>query len=291
MEVIRNIGDLKKWRQSCRANGQTVGFVPTMGALHEGHGALIARSAADHPQTVVSIFVNPTQFGPGEDLARYPRTLEADLGLSNSHGATMVFVPEVKDIYPPGSDSWVEVLGVGDHWCGASRPGHFRGVSTVVAKLFLLVEPVTAYFGQKDAQQAVLLGKMVNDLRFGLTMVICPTVRESDGLAMSSRNRYLNDWERGQAIGLFRALEEGALLVNRGETDAKKMERVMRAKLHEFAPQAEVDYLGFADRVTFQPQVLVATPCVVLGAIRLGKTRLIDNILMGEPRMGIVGLG
>ncbi|MEI6324277.1 MAG: pantoate--beta-alanine ligase [Gemmataceae bacterium] len=283
MKVIRNIGELRKWRQDCRVQGQTVGFVPTMGALHEGHGALIARSAADHPQTAVSLFVNPTQFGPNEDLAQYPRTLEADLELSKSHGATMVFVPGVLDMYPLGADTWVEVLGVGDHWCGASRPGHFRGVSTVVTKLFLLLEPDSAYFGQKDAQQSAVLSKMVTDLRFGLVMVICPTVREPDGLAMSSRNRYLNESERGQAIGLFRALEEGAFWVKRGETDSEKIEVAMRAKLADFAPQSTVEYLGFADRVTFQPQMVVATPCVVLGAVRLGKTRLIDNIVLGDP--------
>lgn len=285
MEIIRTTGALRQWRQGCRAKDHSVGFVPTMGALHHGHGALMARSAANHPQTAVSIFVNPTQFGPNEDLARYPRTLEADLVLSEAQGATMVFVPEVTDLYPSGADTWVEVLGVGDHWCGASRPGHFRGVSTVVAKLFLLVEPDSAYFGQKDAQQAAVLCKMVADLRFGLEMVICPTVREADGLAMSSRNRYLNEGDRSQAIGLFRALGEGASWVNRGETDAEKIQWAMRAKLHEYAPQAIVEYLGFADHGTFQPQRVVAPPCVLLGAIRLGKTRLIDNLILGAPSL------
>lgn len=283
MEVVKTVGELRRWRADCRSRGERVGFVPTMGALHEGHGALVAHSASENPQTAVSIFVNPTQFGPNEDLARYPRTLEADLKLCRDRGATLIFVPEVETLYPEGADTWVDVGKVGNYWCGASRPGHFRGVSTVVTKLFLLVEPDKAYFGQKDAQQATLLCKMVRDLRFNLEMVICPTVREPDGLAMSSRNRYLSETDRAKATALVRALECGVARYRSGETSASVLETVMRAKVAELAPEASVDYLGFADSQDFQPMTQVKQPCIVLGAIRLGKTRLIDNIPLGAP--------
>lgn len=281
MEVVKTVKDLRQWRADCRLRWENVGFVPTMGALHEGHGALVAQSATENHRTVVSIFVNPTQFGPNEDLARYPRTLESDLKLCRERGADLIFVPEVETLYPEGADTWVDVGKVGNHWCGASRPGHFRGVSTVVTKLFLLVEPEKAYFGQKDAQQATLLRKMVRDLRFNLDMVICPTVRESDGLAMSSRNRYLSETERAKATALIRALECGVDQFRKGETNATVLEKVMREKVAELAPEASVDYLGFADSLDFQPISQVQPPCIVLGAIRLGKTRLIDNIPLG----------
>ncbi len=261
--------------------GENVGFVPTMGALHEGHGALVVQSAKENPRTVVSIFVNPTQFGPNEDLARYPRTLEADLKLCRERGANLIFVPEVETLYPEAADTWVDVGMVGNYWCGASRPGHFRGVSTVVTKLFLMVEPNKAYFGQKDAQQATLLCKMVRDLRFDLEMVICPTIRESDGLAMSSRNRYLSEAHRSKATALIRALEFGVDRFQKGETNASVLEVSMRAKVSELAPEASIDYLGFADSFNFQPLAVIKRPCTVLGAIRLGKTRLIDNIPLG----------
>lgn len=283
MQVVKTVAELRHWRTNCRLRGESVGFVPTMGALHEGHGDLVAHCASQNNQTVVSIFVNPTQFGPNEDLARYPRTLEADLKLCQSKGATLVFVPEVETLYPSGADTWVDVGRVGDFWCGASRPGHFRGVSTVVTKLFLMVEPDKAYFGQKDAQQATLLRKMVRDLQFNLEMVVCPTVREADGLAMSSRNRYLSQGDRAKATALIRALQWGVEVFQKGENTASVLEEAMRAKVLELAPEASVDYLGFADCQDFQPMSQVRLPCIVLGAIRLGKTRLIDNIPLGAP--------
>ena len=283
MEVVKTVRDLRLWRANCRLRCENVGFVPTMGALHQGHGALVVRSATENHRTVVSIFVNPTQFGPNEDLARYPRTLEADLKLCRERGADLIFVPEVETLYPEGADTWVDVGKVGSYWCGASRPGHFRGVSTVVTKLFLLVEPEKAYFGQKDAQQATLLLKMVRDLCFPLEMVVCPTVRETDGLAMSSRNRYLSESERSKATALIRALETGVARFQKGETNASVLQTAMRAKVAETAPEATVDYLGFADSLDFQPLEVVKLPCTVLGAIRLGKTRLIDNIPLGAP--------
>lgn len=281
MEVVKTLRELRSWRADCRLRGENVGFVPTMGALHEGHGALVVQSAKENPRTVVSIFVNPTQFGPNEDLARYPRTLEADLKLCRERGANLIFVPEVETLYPEAADTWVDVGMVGNYWCGASRPGHFRGVSTVVTKLFLMVEPNKAYFGQKDAQQATLLCKMVRDLRFDLEMVICPTIRESDGLAMSSRNRYLSEAHRSKATALIRALEFGVDRFQKGETNASVLEVSMRAKVSELAPEASIDYLGFADSFNFQPLAVIKRPCTVLGAIRLGKTRLIDNIPLG----------
>jgi pantoate--beta-alanine ligase len=283
MKVVKTLKELRSWRADCRLSWERVGFVPTMGALHEGHGALVVQSATENHRTVVSIFVNPTQFGPNEDLARYPRTLEADLKLCRERGADLVFVPEVETLYPEGADTWVDVGMVGNYWCGASRPGHFRGVSTVVTKLFLMVEPDKAYFGQKDAQQATLLLKMVRDLRFPLEMVVCPTVRESDGLAMSSRNRYLSESERTKSTALIRALEYGVAEFQKGESNASVLEAAMRAKVAEWAPEATVDYLGFADSLNFQPLPVVKLPCTVLGAIRLGKTRLIDNIPLGGP--------
>jgi len=285
MEVLDSRNALRKWRDNKRfqAPHDRIGLVPTMGALHEGHASLVRKAASQNQEVVATIFVNPTQFGPNEDLARYPRTLAADLELCSRSGATAVFTPRPEDMYPLGFDTWVDVGKVGSHWCGASRPGHFRGVSTVVAKLFLLVQPDRAYFGQKDAQQASLLAKMTRDLDFPLEFHVEPTVREPDGLALSSRNRYLGPEERAQAICLYQALKQAENLARAGERDGETLIRAMKETIGRLGPSASVDYLGFADPADFQPLQTISFPCHVLGAIRLGNTRLIDNIFLNAP--------
>lgn len=284
MDIVTHLPALRDWRTGQTRLGRPVGFVPTMGALHEGHASLVRAAARDAAKengaVAVSIFVNPTQFGPNEDLSRYPRTLEADLELCRVNGATLVYTPGTTEIYPPGFDTWVDVGKVGTHWCGASRPGHFRGVSTVVAKLFLRVQPDQVYFGQKDAQQAAMLAKMTRELDFPIRFHVEPTVREPDGLAMSSRNRYLSPSDRAQAVGLFQALKAGEALVRSGQSECALIHEAMTRVLAQMAPDARLDYLGFAGLPDFEPLVQVRFPCHLLGAIRLGNTRLIDNLFL-----------
>ena len=210
-----------------RKAGRTIGFVPTMGALHEGHASLIRASVAQQDATIVSIFVNPLQFGPNEDLDRYPRTLDADVQVVQQCGADLVFAPSVREMYPQQQLAFVDVEELTAGLCGASRPGHFRGVATVVAKLFNIVQPDVAYFGQKDAQQAAVIERMVADLSFPVRVVRCPTAREADGLAMSSRNSYLSPEERQAAPILYQALQEGAQAIRAGERDAEKVRQIM----------------------------------------------------------------
>lgn len=280
MEVLSDLAALRLWRKAQTESGKQVGFVPTMGALHEGHASLVRAAVKQNAAVAVSIFVNPTQFGPNEDLSRYPRTLEADLALCQASGATLVYTPDPGQIYGPGYDTWVDVGQVGMHWCGAARPGHFRGVSTVVTKLFLRVQPDQAYFGQKDAQQAAMLAKMTRELDFPIRFHVEPTVRESDGLALSSRNRYLSPGDRLQATGLIKALKAGESLVQKGERASAELTRAMVRTLQAHAPDARVDYLGFAGLPDFEPLEEVRFPCYLLGAIRLGNTRLIDNLFL-----------
>jgi len=283
MEILAQVAQLRTWKKAQILSGKEVGFVPTMGALHEGHASLIRQAARENPAVAVSIFVNPTQFGPKEDLAKYPRTLQTDLDLCQKNGATMVYTPDSQGMYPPGFDTWVEVGKVGTHWCGAARPGHFRGVSTVVTKLFLQVQPDRVYFGQKDAQQAALLAKMTRELDFPIEFHLVPTMREADGLAMSSRNRYLSESDRAKATCLVRALEVGRDLALSGTRDCARIREKMQATVHQLAPEASVDYLGFAGSKEFEPLDEIQFPCTVLGAIRLGNTRLIDNLLVVGP--------
>jgi pantoate--beta-alanine ligase len=268
---------------AARRRGQSIGLVPTMGALHDGHVRLIERCRAESDWVVVSIFVNPTQFGPHEDWDRYPRTLEEDCARSAAAGAKLVFAPEVATIYPPGSCStFVEVPGLSDILEGASRPGHFRGVATVVLKLFEIVRPDLAVFGQKDYQQQVLIRRMVADLHVPVAIVTVPTVREPDGLALSSRNRYLSPDQRRAATVLARALERAGQAVAQGERAGNRVRQILRETV-ESEPLATLDYADVADAATLEPldELHPQRPAVALLAARVGSTRLIDNRLLG----------
>jgi pantoate--beta-alanine ligase len=273
MKTLQSIEAVRAWRGS----GE-LGFVPTMGALHEGHASLVRRSAAENARTLVSIFVNPTQFGPNEDLAKYPRTLEADLKLCEQAGADAVFTPTKEMMYPPGFCSWVTVEGLGDRLCGASRPGHFRGVTTVVAKLFHIVGPKRAYFGQKDAQQALILRRMVRDLDMPLELIVCPIVREPDGLAMSSRNRYLSEDERRRAVGISKALFEAQRMFEAGTRTAAVLRGQLIITLDEYVDK--LDYAELVSADTLQPVIEISGPTLVAVAAWVGGTRLIDNVIV-----------
>jgi pantoate--beta-alanine ligase len=252
-----------------------------MGYLHEGHLTLVRQAKAENDSVVVSIFVNPTQFGPKEDFKQYPRNPQRDLALLEREGTDLVFMPPVEEIYPPDFNSWVEVGRLAERLEGASRPGHFRGVVTVVARLFDLVKPDRAYFGQKDAQQLIVIKRMVADLNMNLEVVAVPTVREPDGLAMSSRNTYLNPEERKQATALYQALTLAQKLYNDGENDAKAIRRQMTALIKK-QPLANIDYISIADAVTLDELDVVKPPALVSMAVRIGETRLIDNVVVGQ---------
>jgi len=274
MQVVRTIAEIRALRQKLSG---TVGFVPTMGYLHEGHLALVRQARRENAAVIVSIYVNPTQFGPREDFGAYPRDLDRDLELLRKEGTDIVFVPLDDEVYPPGFSSWVDVEKVTERLEGESRPGHFRGVATIVAKLFNIVQPTRAYFGQKDAQQVMAIKKMVADLNMNLEVVIVPTIRESDGLAMSSRNIYLNPKERQAATVLFKALTLAQQLRRGGKKDAEGIRRRM-ALLIQKEPLARVDYVSIADAETLEELNLLDRPAVASLAVRIGKTRLIDNM-------------
>jgi len=276
MKIIETIADLKQYRSSLAGK---VGFVPTMGYLHEGHLSLVRRSRSENDHTIVSIFVNPTQFGPSEDFDRYPRDYPRDFALLEKENADCVFLPSVGEMYPEGYSTWVDVYKVTERLEGAIRPGHFRGVATVVTKLFNIVQPDRAYFGQKDAQQCVVIKKMVADLNMNLEVVICPTVREPDGLAMSSRNVYLSPEERQQAPVLYQALSKAHVMWTEGERDAGKLRRAM-AELIRQKPLAQIEYISIANAFTLQELEKADPPALISLAVRFGKTRLIDNILL-----------
>ncbi len=274
MQSLQTIEALRAYRAGLSG---AVGFVPTMGALHEGHASLVRRSAAENPATIVSIFVNPTQFGPNEDLAKYPRTLDADLALCERAGASAVFFPTSEMMYPPGFRTWVSVEGLTDKLCGASRPGHFRGVTTVVTKLFNLVQPARAYFGQKDAQQALVLTRMARDLDMPLQVITCPIVREADGLAMSSRNRYLDAEQRRRALALHRALRAIEDAFKAGQRDTAALRQIGLEKL---MVTDRVDYLEFVDAAGLSSVSVIQGPVLCAIAAYIGGTRLIDNVVL-----------
>ncbi|MFZ8843443.1 pantoate--beta-alanine ligase [Thermoflexus sp.] len=276
MRVVHTIAEARAVR---RALPGTWGFVPTMGYLHEGHLSLVRRARAENDRVAVSVFVNPTQFGPHEDYARYPRDLERDLRLLEPLGVDLVFVPSVEEMYPPGFQTWVIVEEVSRPLEGASRPGHFRGVATVVAKLFNILQPDRAYFGQKDAQQTVVIRRMVQDLNIPVEIVICPTVREPDGLAMSSRNTYLNPEERRAATVLFRALQAAKARYEAGERDAERLREAMREVIRA-EPLARIDYVSVAHPETLQELERVEGPALLSLAVYIGTTRLIDNLML-----------
>jgi pantoate--beta-alanine ligase len=265
-----------------RGRGLSVGLVPTMGALHAGHAALLRAARAGTDFVVVSIFVNPLQFRAGEDLDRYPRPLQQDLALCAAEGADLVFAPAVQTIYPPGFRTFVEVQDLQDRWEGVSRPGHFRGVATVVLKLLNIVQPDVVYFGQKDAQQVRIIQQLVRDLDVPVQIHVCPTVREPDGLALSSRNQYLDPSQRQHATGLYRALEEGRRRIEAGERDATAVKRAIAALL-DSTPGASVDYVAVVDADCLQPVDHVEGSMLLAVAVRFGSTRLIDNVKVQAP--------
>ena len=277
MKIVEKISDMRQLRQQLT---EPVGFVPTMGYLHEGHLSLVRQAGVENPSVVVSIFVNPTQFGPHEDFKSYPRDTRRDLALLEKEGTDVVFIPPAAEMYPERFDSWVEVGKLAERLEGACRPGHFRGVTTVCAKLFDIVQPTKAYFGQKDAQQAVVIKKMVADLDMNLEVVTLPTVREPDGLAMSSRNTYLNPGERKAALVLSQALNLAQQLYARGERDAEHIRQEMTAFIQK-QPLASIDYVSVAHAETLDELDRVEPPTLVSLAVKIGKTRLIDNIVLG----------
>jgi pantoate--beta-alanine ligase len=279
MKIITSISEMQSLVESLRRQGRTIGFVPTMGFLHEGHLSLMRRARQECDTVVVSIFVNPTQFGPREDFERYPRDEEGDRKKCESAGVDIIFMPSAAEMYPEKPEVFVVVEGISDILEGAVRPGHFRGVATVVAKLFSIVKPHKAFFGQKDYQQCAVIKRMVKGLNFDVEIVVMPTVREQDGLAMSSRNSYLSADERRAAAAIHRALRAGEQLVNAGIREPEKLTNKMRAVLRE-EKGLLIDYIEVADPDSLAPLEAVKEGMVVLVAVRLGRTRLIDNHLI-----------
>lgn len=282
MKIVTSKDEVRQQVREWRQQGLSVGLVPTMGFLHEGHQSLIERAAAENDRVVVSDFVNPTQFGAGEDLASYPRDIERDARLAQQAGAQLIFHPTAEEMYVPGASTFVDMQGdITAELCGRTRPTHFRGVCTIVAKLFNIAMPDRAYFGQKDAQQLAVIRKMVRELDFDLEIVACPIVREADGLAKSSRNTYLNAAERKAALVLSRAVELGSRLAAGGERDADKITAAMRALIEE-EPLARIDYVKAVDADTIRPLSRLQGRSLVALAVYIGDTRLIDNFIFEE---------
>lgn len=273
--------ELREWIAAARGAGMRIGFVPTMGALHEGHLSLVREARSRAGLVVMSIFVNPLQFGPAEDLSKYPRDLPRDRALAGAAGVDALFVPAVETLYPAGSETRVVPGPTAERWEGAARPGHFAGVLTVVAKLFNIVQPDVAYFGQKDWQQAVLVQRMVRDLDFALEVVILPTVREPDGLALSSRNVYLDGPARAEALGLSRALDAAHADYLAGEREATAIQRRVEQTLAMY-PGLAVEYIAVVEPDTLAPAAQANAGTIVALAARAGSTRLIDNIVLGD---------
>jgi pantoate--beta-alanine ligase len=281
VETIHTIEWMKQVARQARAEGRSTGFVPTMGALHAGHLSLVRAALAESQPVIASIFVNPTQFGPSEDFQKYPRTLEADCKKLEDAGVDFLFAPEASEIYPPGFRTWVNVEGLSERLEGRVRQGHFRGVTTVVLKLLDIVQPQKAFFGRKDAQQAGIIRQMARDLHLDTEIVVCPIVREADGLAMSSRNAYLNPEQRRAATILFRALDGARAAISRGERDALRLTAAMREALRT-EPLAEPEYVELVDAETFEQLTRLRGVILALLAVRIGGVRLIDNLLIEE---------
>jgi pantoate--beta-alanine ligase len=279
MQIVRSIAEMRAALRELRAQNQTVGLVPTMGALHAGHISLVRAARAKCDVVVASIFVNPMQFGPNEDFSKYPRTFEEDCRLLEQEGVALLFAPTVEEMYPVGATTFVEIEGISDRLDGLSRPGHFRGVATVVAKLFHIVGPDRAFFGQKDAAQVAVLRRMVRDLNFPLQVVVCPTVREPDGLALSSRNRYLSPAERQMALTLRRTLAEIEERATQGVTRSSLLIEAGLAVLSR-VPEVRLDYLKIVDPDTLEDVGEIRNGALVAIAAWVGSTRLIDNVLV-----------
>lgn len=283
MRIIRSPTAMAAWSEQLRREGVRIGLVPTMGALHDGHRALIREARLRCDALAVSIFVNPTQFGPQEDLAKYPRVLSQDRALCRKEGVDVCFEPTVPAMYPSGFQTVVTLPTVARRWEGEIRPRHFSGVATVVTKLFGMVRPQISLFGQKDFQQSVLVRQLVKDLTLGVEIIVHPTVREADGLAMSSRNIYLSQEERKRAVTLYKSLRAGASAIRRGVTDGEAVRSTM-VQVIATEPAMTIDYLAVCDPSTLEPLCVVASRVVLLGAVRIGSVRLIDNLLVTSPR-------
>ena len=283
MKSIRSLTAMAAWSEQLRREGVKIGFVPTMGALHEGHRTLIREARLQCDALVVSIFVNPTQFGPQEDLAKYPCALSQDRALCRKEGVDVCFEPTVQAMYPSGFQTVVTLPTVARRWEGEIRPHHFSGVATVVTKLFGIVRPQIALFGQKDFQQSALVRQLVKDLNLGVEIVVHPTVREVHGLAMSSRNIYLSSDERKRAVTLYESLRAGAEAIRRGVTDGETVRGTM-VQVIKKEPALTIDYLAVCDPSTLEPLYVVGSRVVLLGAVRIGSVRLIDNLLVISPR-------
>ena len=281
MKVVGTIKEVRELVKEWKRNGESVGFVPTMGYLHEGHGSLITKARENNDKVVVSIFVNPLQFGPSEDLESYPRDLEKDSKFCESLGADLIFHPEPEEMYHDDFSSYVDMSVLTEELCGLSRPVHFRGVCTVVSKLFNIVQPDNAYFGEKDAQQLAIIKHMVQDLNMDVNVVGCPIVREEDGLAKSSRNTYLSTEERQAALILSKTIELAKKLIAEGEKDADVVVTKMKANI-ETEPMAKIDYVKAVNGLTMQQQKEIKAPMLIAMAVYIGKTRLIDNAIISE---------
>lgn len=279
MEVAKTIESVRSLVKAARSKGKKIGFVPTMGALHIGHISLIEAAVKKCDFVVVSIFVNPTQFGPGEDLEKYPRPIKADLEICSNTGVDVVFAPTQEQMYPQENLTWVNIEKLTEQLCGQFRPGHFRGVATVCAKLFNIAAPDIAFLGQKDAQQAIVIKKMVADLNMPLEIVVCPTVRQSDGLAVSSRNQYLTEQEKKDATYVYKSLEECRKSIDSGVTDSKTIIAKMRKILNQ-TPSIKIEYISIVDAETLQSVDQIAGKVLTAVAVRIGSARLIDNILV-----------
>ena len=279
MKIAQTIEEARAASRSARLSGKRVGLVPTMGALHEGHLSLVRAAKTQCDVVAVSIFVNPTQFGPSEDFAKYPRDFERDQELLEKEDVDMVFAPSVDEMYPAGGVTYVTVEGLSERLCGRSRPGHFRGVTTVVSKLFHIIEPDKAFFGQKDAAQVAVIRRMVRDLNFPVEIVVCPIVREPDGLAMSSRNAYLHPQQRDSALVLYRSLSRVQAMFKAGE---REISRLLSAGKEMFVqePSMRLDYLEIVDPENLEPVSELSKPVLVAVAAFVGSTRLIDNVVL-----------
>lgn len=279
MRMIETISDMKAIIRTQKKEGKTIGFVPTMGYLHEGHMSLVKASLHDNDFTIMSIFVNPTQFGPNEDFSKYPRDLSRDFAMAEEAGVDVVFAPANTEMYPEDYKTFVDVDGITEVLCGKSRPGHFKGVTTIVSKLFHIVEPDHAYFGKKDAQQGIVIKKMVSDLNMNSKIILCPIIREKDGLAMSSRNSFLNTEERKAALILSQSLFEVEALIKVGETSKEFILEYLNSSISK-EPLAKIEYIQIVDGENLEEIKTIKSRVLIALAVRFGNTRLIDNVLL-----------
>ncbi len=280
MKIIEHIIEMQDISLLLKKENKTIGFVPTMGALHEGHLSLVRKAKEDNDIVVVSIFVNPIQFGPNEDFKKYPRTFDKDKELLQKENVDYIFFPSMKEMYPQGFETYVNLKSLPNHLCGLSRPGHFEGVATVVAKLFNIVMPDNSYFGQKDYQQAKIIERMTKDLNMRIKIHTLPIVREKDGLAMSSRNSYLSTEERKKALSLYNSLLLAKNLIEKGEKDPQKIKKEMENKIKEIAPDAKIDYISIVNPETLEDVEKINDNIVIALAVFIGSTRLIDNMII-----------